>query len=114
MSDESPISDGAPTAQAPEAPSGPDPAESAPASPTGRTRISGAWVGVIIGVVVLVLLLSFIIQNSQSVKVSFFSVSGHIPLGVVLLLAAVGGVLLAGVVASLRIWQLRHRLNQAT
>jgi uncharacterized integral membrane protein len=71
-------------------------------------------VGVVIGVVVLVLLLSFIIQNSQSVKVSFFTVSGRIPLGVVLLLAAVAGVLLAGVVASLRIWQLRHRLHQAT
>jgi uncharacterized integral membrane protein len=113
MSDESPVSDGAPTLQSPDAPSEPDLTETAPASPTGRTRISGAWVGIVIGVVVLVLLLSFIIQNSQSVKVSFFTVSGHIPLGVALLLAAVGGVLLAAVVASLRIWQLRHRLHQA-
>jgi len=70
-------------------------------------------VGVIIGVVVLVFLLAFIIQNSQSVKVSFFTVSGNMPLGVALLLAAVGGVLLAGIVASLRIWQLRHRLHKS-
>jgi len=70
-------------------------------------------VGVIIGVVVLVFLLAFIIQNSKSVKVSLFTVSAHMPLGVALLLAAVGGVLLAGIVASLRIWQLRHRLNQS-
>ena len=80
---------------------------------TARTRLSGVWVGVIIGVVVLVLLLVFVIQNTKSVKVSFFTLSGKLPLGVALLLAAVGGVLIAGVVASLRIWQLRHRLHNS-
>jgi uncharacterized integral membrane protein len=35
------------------------------------------------------------------------------PLGVALLLAAAGGVLLAVIVGSLRIWQLRHRLRQS-
>ena len=68
--------------------------------------------GVIIGVVVLALDMVFIIQNSQSVKVSFFTGSVNMPLGVALLLAGIGGVLLAGIVASLRIWQLRHRLHQ--
>ena len=112
MSDESPVSD-TPTPQPAEAPSGPpNMTTPTPGSPTGRTRISGIWVGVIAGVAVLVLDLLFIIQNSQSVKVSFFSGSVHMPLGVALLLAAVGGVLLAGIVASLRIWQLRHRLHQ--
>jgi uncharacterized integral membrane protein len=62
---------------------------------------------------VLVFLLAFIIQNSRSVKVSFFTVNVNMPLGVALLLAAVGGVLLAEIVASLRIWQLRHRMNQS-
>ena len=81
--------------------------------PTRRTRISAAWVGVIIGVVVLAFLLAFIIQNGQSVKVSFFNLNARMPPGVALLLAAVGGVLLAGIVASLRIWQLRHRLHQS-
>ena len=69
--------------------------------------------GVIIGVVVLAFLLAFIIQNGQSVNVSFFSVNVKMPLGVALLLAAVGGVLLAGIVASLRILQLRHRSHQS-
>lgn len=109
---ESPVSDGGPTPQPAEVPNT-DLATAAPGSPTRRTRISGAWVGVIIGVVVLAFLLAFIIQNSQSVKVSIFTVSVHIPLGVALLLAAVAGVLLAGIVASLRIWQLRHRLHQS-
>jgi|HubBroStandDraft_6_1064221.scaffolds.fasta_scaffold191367_2 putative membrane protein len=113
MSDESPASY-TPTSQPAEAPSGPpNMTTPAPGSSTGRTRISAVWFGVIIGVVVLVLDLVFIIQNSQSVKVSFFTGSVNMPLGVALLLAAVGGVLLAGIVASLRIWQLRHRLHQS-
>jgi uncharacterized integral membrane protein len=61
--------------------------------------------------VVLVVLLVFIIQNTSSVKVSFLTASGDLPLGVALLFAAGGGVLLAGVAASLRIWQLRRRLH---
>ena len=84
------------------------PSETSSGRSTGRTRISGAWVAVVIAAVVLVLLLVFILQNTRSVKVSYFTVNGTMPLGVALLLAAVGGVLLAGVVASLRIWQLRH------
>jgi uncharacterized integral membrane protein len=71
------------------------------------------WVSVIVGVVVFVFLLVFILQNTKSVKVSFLTVSGSMPLGVALLLAAIGGVLLAGLVASLRIWQLRHRLHKS-
>jgi uncharacterized integral membrane protein len=82
-----------------------------PSDPTGRTRISGVWVGVIIAAVVLALLLVFILQNTKSVKISYFSSVVTMPIGVALLLATIGGVLFAGVVASLRIWQLRHRLN---
>lgn len=112
MSNELPTSDG-PVPQPTEAASRPHLRERAPRNPTGRTRLSGTWVGVIIGVVVLVLLLVFVIQNTKSVKVSFLTASGNMPLGVALLLAAVGGVLLAGIVASLRIWQLRHRLHNS-
>jgi uncharacterized integral membrane protein len=58
---------------------------------------------------VLVLLLVFILQNTRTVKISYFTATGTMPLGVAWLLAAIAGVLLAGVVASLRICQLRHR-----
>jgi uncharacterized integral membrane protein len=88
------------------------PTDSRPRRPTGRTRISATWVALVIATLVLVLLLVFILQNTESVKVSYFTADGTMPLGVALLLAAVGGVLLAGLVASLRIWQLRHRLNK--
>ncbi len=79
---------------------------------TGRTRISGAWVGVIAGALVFTALLVFILQNTRTVKVSYFTATGSMPLGIALLLAAVAGLLLAGAFASLRIWQLRHRLTR--
>jgi len=79
--------------------------------PTARTRISATWVAVIVAALVLVLLLVFILQNTESVEISYFTADGTMPLGVALLLAALGGILLAALVASLRIWQLRHRLK---
>lgn len=63
--------------------------------------------------IVLVLLLIFILQNTESVKISYFAASGHLPLAVALLLAAVGGILLAGLAGGLRIWQLRRRLRRS-
>ena len=71
--------------------------------------------GIIIAAVLLVLLLVFILQNTKPVKVSYFTANGHIPLGVALTLACAGGVLLSGVVASLRILQIRRSIsNKAT
>lgn len=81
---------------------------------TGWTRLSAAWVGVMAGAMVLVLLLVFILQNTRSVNVSYFTLSGSMPLGIALLLATMAGLLLAGGIASLRIWQLRHRLSRHT
>jgi uncharacterized integral membrane protein len=107
------------TALQPEAQSEPEEAPivlsgvESPAVPEiGRTRISAVWFGVVAAALVLVLLLIFILQNTRSVKVTYFTVSGTIPVGVALLFAAIGGLLLASLVASLRIWQLHHRLAQ--
>ena len=49
--------------------------------PLGPTRISAAWFGVVAAALVLVLLLIFILQNTRSVKITYFTVSGTIPLG---------------------------------
>jgi uncharacterized integral membrane protein len=76
------------------------------------TRVSRAWIGIIAGALVLVLLLIFILQNTRDVKVSYFTLTGTMPLGVALLLAAISGLLLAGGVASMRIWQLRRRIRK--
>ncbi len=105
---DSPISD----VRSEVAPSNPDASAFIPPRPQ-RTRISGVWVAVIVAALVLVLLLVFILQNSRSVKISYFTANGMMPLGVALLLAAIGGVLFAGGVASLRILQLRRRTNSS-
>ena len=60
-----------------------------------KSRISPTWVVLTIFAVVLLLLLVFILENSQSVDISYFGAHGHVPLGVALLLAAVLGTLLA-------------------
>lgn len=112
MTDTPPASEDAPLHATPGELS-PSLAETAPPHPTRGTRISGTWVGVIIATVVLALLLVFILQNTKRVKISYFTAHGAMPLGVALLLAAIGGVLFAAVVGSLRIWQLRHRLSDA-
>jgi uncharacterized integral membrane protein len=73
-----------------------------------RTRISGTWVATICSAIVLLLLLIFILQNGRTVEVSYFGAHGHLPLGVALLLAAVGGSLLVALAGSARIIQLRR------
>jgi uncharacterized integral membrane protein len=78
-----------------------------------RTRISGLWVGVTVAAVVLLVLLVFIIQNGQSVLISFFGASLRLPLGVALLLAAIAGVLLVAIPGYGRIYQLRRAVKRA-
>ena len=60
----------------------------------------------------LIVLLVFILENTQSVKISFFGASGHLPLGVALLLAAIGGALLLGIIGAARIVQLRRHVRR--
>jgi uncharacterized integral membrane protein len=58
------------------------------------TRTSMVWTMVGIGVILLVAILVFILQNSQRVRVRFLMVDGTLPLGVALLFAALLGALL--------------------
>lgn len=83
------------------------------ANPLRRTRAGITWVGVIVFAVVLVLLLIFILQNTQAVQISYLGATGHVSLAVAMLLAAVAGVLLTAIAGSLRIWQLRRRLRRS-
>jgi uncharacterized integral membrane protein len=78
-----------------------------PAAPP-RTRTSAAFKTTLAGAVVLVLLLVFILENTQSVKISYFGATGHVSLGIALLLAAAGGALLAALVGGARILQVRR------
>ena len=94
----------------------PDPLATPPADldPVRRTRAGYAWIGIIAFSVMLVLLLIFILQNTQPVEISYFGADGSLPLAVAMLLAAVAGVLLTAIAGSLRIWQLRKHLRRAS
>jgi lipopolysaccharide assembly protein A len=79
-------------------------------APTTKTGI--AFGSLIAGAIVLILLLVFILENTQSVKISYFGAGGHLPLGVALLLAAIGGALVIGIVGAARIMQLRRHVRR--
>ena len=77
------------------------------------TRASGVWAAVVAGLVVLVVLIVFILENQKQVKISFFGASGRLPLGVALLLAAVIGGLLVTFAGMARLLELRRRARRA-
>lgn len=94
---------------------GPDPGTSRTTpvkDPLRRSRTSGAWLAVTALAVLLLLLVIFIAQNTQSVEVSFLGWNGEAPLAVALLIAAIVGIVLAVFAGSLRIVQLRRRVRR--
>jgi uncharacterized integral membrane protein len=84
------------------------------AAPIPRTRVSSLYVALVCSLLVLVLLLVFILENTRRIPITFFGATGKLPVGVALLLSAVAGALVFGVVASVRIVQLRRRVRQAS
>jgi uncharacterized integral membrane protein len=83
-----------------------------PRDPLRGSRTSGIWTAVVGLGLVLVLLVVFIAQNTQTVSVSFLGWDGEAPLAVTLLVATAAGLFLAAVAGSLRILQLRRRVRR--
>jgi uncharacterized integral membrane protein len=77
-----------------------------------RTRISAVWVGIWAGVLVLILMIIFIAQNTASVQISFFALEGQISLALALLIAGVAGAIIAMAVSAFRILQLRREVRR--
>jgi uncharacterized integral membrane protein len=73
------------------------------------TRISWAWGTLILGVLLGIALVDFLVQNTRSVRVEFFSASGQIPIVAALLVAALAGAAVVLVVGAARIGQVRRR-----
>lgn len=80
--------------------------------PLRGSRTSTTWVAVSLLVVLMLLLVIFIAQNTQNVQVSFFGWSGEPPLAVALLIAATVGMVIAATAGALRILQLRRRVRR--
>jgi uncharacterized integral membrane protein len=79
-----------------------------PESSVMFTRAAALWSALIMGFLVLIVLLIFITQNTASVDLTFFGWRWTLPLGVAILLAAVGGGLVTTVAGTARIYQLRR------
>jgi uncharacterized integral membrane protein len=72
------------------------------------TRLSGAWTALVIGIIGLVLLLVFILQNLQNVDLSFLVFHGRLPLAIALLFAVLLGAVIVLAFGGARIIQLRR------
>lgn len=87
----------------------PDPAPPPAAPQVKFTRAAALWGALIGGFLILIVLLIFVTQNMGTTKVQFLSwTSPSLPLGVLILLAAIGGGLVTVAVGSARIVQLRR------
>ena len=90
-------------------------AGSGSAHPQRLTRASALWVATGAALVLLVLLIVFMMQNRSKVDVRFFGASGTVPLGMALLIAAVGGGVVVAIAGIARVTQLRvnaHRTRR--
>jgi len=74
----------------------------------GFTRAAALWTSLILGFLILIVLLIFITQNTASTPFTFLQWHWNLPLGVAILLAAVGGGLLTALVSAARMFQLRR------
>ena len=71
-----------------------------------------AWVSVFVAAVIAIALIVFLAQNTRKVQVSFLWMSTETPLAVALLIAAVGSIMLALILGSARILQLRRLVRK--
>jgi uncharacterized integral membrane protein len=76
------------------------------------TRIRAAWVGVWAGLVVVLLLIIFIGQNTAPIQIHFLWMDGQIPTALALLIAGVGGAIIALAAGAARILQLRRMMRR--
>ncbi|WP_375489274.1 lipopolysaccharide assembly LapA domain-containing protein [uncultured Jatrophihabitans sp.] len=79
-----------------------------------RGRISTLWITLIAAAIVLILLIIFIAQNLQKASIHFLGLNGHMPTGLVILIAAIVGLLIAAIPGTIRILQLRKSLKHNT
>lgn len=77
------------------------------ATSTGRV-----WVATTVAVLLLVLLIIFIAENTHKVTISFLGATGTLPAGLAMLAAAVAGALITLLIGTTRILQLRREVRR--
>ncbi len=76
-------------------------------------RLGSAWVGLVLGALVTILLLIFVAQNTTDTEVQYLGLHFSLPLGVLILFASIAGALIMALFAGFRILQLRMRARKA-
>lgn len=90
------------------------PAMTTPATTTpATTRAAAAWLATAAALVVLALLIVLILQNQETVEVHYLGLTGSLPLGTALLIAAVAGGAIVLIVGVVRLTQLRVQARRA-
>ncbi|MEB3034814.1 LapA family protein [[Mycobacterium] nativiensis] len=86
-----------------------------PPPPAGMplTRAGALWSALIAGFLVLIVLLVFVTQNTKPADLTFLAWTWSLPLGVAILLAAIGGGLITALVGTARIFQLRRAAKKS-
>src|ERR1700742_4436839 len=79
-----------------------------PESAVKFTRAAALWTALIVGFLILILLLVFILQNTDSTTIHLFAWQWILRVGVAIVLAAVGGGLLTVLAGTVRMLQLRR------
>lgn len=79
------------------------------AQPTAAGRV---WVAIIVAVILMVLLIIFIAENSGDVTVSFLGTKSTLSLALAMLISAVVGALITLLVGTARILQLRREVKR--
>ncbi|MBX6766298.1 MAG: LapA family protein [Actinomadura rubrobrunea] len=92
---------------------GADAGSSPPAASTTRTRAGHAWASMWAAALAAIAFIVFLLSNTDTVRVSFLSLHGTLPLAVALLIAMVAGVVIALIVGTTRITQLRRQARRA-
>lgn len=83
-----------------------------PTAKGGSGMSAGMWISLILGAVIVVLLLIFILQNNVPADFQYFGWQFQLPLGVAMLFAAIGGIFIAGIIGSVRIFVLSRKLKK--
>ncbi|WP_099022651.1 LapA family protein [Mycolicibacterium palauense] len=96
----------------PAGPKPPEPGKKQPEDAVKFTRAAALWGSLIAGFLILIILLIFIAQNTESAEFVFLGWHWSLPLGVAILFAAVAGGLLTVAVGAVRIFQLRRAAKQ--
>lgn len=77
------------------------------------TRLAAAWWALVVGLAILIILLVFVAQNTESITAHFLMFDWNLPVGVGYLLAAVAGATTTVLVGAARMTQLRRAAKRA-